>query len=156
MATQKTNEIKAVDSGVVRNLLQDNVASANVLFFEATYEFLGTEATSGDTIQICELPVGAIVLPEQCRVVSEASLGGSALALPKIGDALDDDRYSATSISLDSSTAGNQTVTPNIAASVVTRWPITADTKRVIATFARTNAPTAGKKVKFIIAFRPR
>jgi hypothetical protein len=81
-------------------------------------------------------------------------MGGSVLALPKIGDAGDDDRYSATSISVNSSTAGIVAVTANVTASVVPRHVVTEATKRLIATFTRTNAATAGKKLVFSIAYR--
>jgi hypothetical protein len=81
-------------------------------------------------------------------------LGGSSVAISTIGDASDVDRYSATSISLNSSTAGSAAVTAAVATSVLPRYVITADTRTVTAAFARTNAVTAGKKIAFLLAFR--
>lgn len=154
MVTFKTNEATAQDSGLVRNRVQSNVANGDIRYTEFTYVFTGTEAATGDTIAIGDLPVGATALPEKSLVAFEASMGGSALALPKIGDASDDDRYSATSITVNSSTAGIVGVTANVAASVVPRHVVTEATKRLIATFTRTNAATAGKKLIFSIAYR--
>lgn len=154
MATLKTDLATAIDSGLVRNRISGVAASGSIRFVEATYTFTGAEAASGDTLEICDVPVGAVVLPEHCRLANEASLGGSDLALPKIGDSANDDRYSATSITLHSSNAAIQSVTPNVAEGVIARHTVTAATSRIIATFTRTNAPTAGKKVKFLIAYR--
>lgn len=154
MATQKTNESAAIDSKLVERRVPGNIAGGSVRYFEATYAFLGTEAASGDVIDICSIPVGAVVLPELCRVANEASLGGSDLALPKLGDPVDDDRYSATSVSLHSSNAAIQSFAPNIADGVIARHIVTEATQRIRATFTRTNAPTAAKRLKFLIAYR--
>jgi hypothetical protein len=154
MATFNTKEAQAQADLLVRDRVQSTTSNGDVRFFEATYEFDGTEAATGDNIAVCEIPVGAVVLPEHSSVAFEASLGGSALAIPKIGDSADDDRYSATSISLNSSTAGRVAVTPAVATGIIARHKVTEATKTILADFTRTNAPTAGKKVKFIIAYR--
>ncbi len=154
MATFYTNEAKAQNDLLVRDRVRSTSANGQLRFYEATYEFKGTEAATGDEIVVAEIPVGAVVLPEHSSVAFEASLGGSVLALPKLGDMDDDDRYSATSISLNSSTAGRVVVTPAIETGIVNRHTVTEATKKIVAGFTRTNAPTAGKKVKFILAFR--
>lgn len=138
----------------VKNRVDGNLVTGNVVFAEATYTCTGTEAATGDSINIAVLPVGAMPLPELWRVSNEASLGGSSVAISTLGDASDADRYSATSISLNSSTAGSAAVTPAVATSVLPRYAITADTQTVTAAFARTNAVTAGKKISFLLAFR--
>ena len=138
----------------VRNRNNSDLTNGDVRFAEATYTATGNEATSGDTIEVCVLPVGATPLPELWRVSNEASMGGSVIAIPKIGDAADDNRYSDTSISINSSTAGSAAVTPAVATSVLPRYTVTADTQRVVATFSRTNALTAGKKISFLIAYK--
>lgn len=138
----------------VRNRVDGDLVKGNVVWAQATYTTTGTEAASGDNINVAVLPVGAIPLPELWRVNNEASLGGSVVAIPKIGDAGDDDRYSATSISLNSSTAGSQAVTPNIGVSVLPRYVVTEATRTVVAAITRTNAVTAGKKISFLLAFR--
>jgi hypothetical protein len=138
----------------VRNRVDGDLVKGNVVYAQATYTATGTEAASGDNINVAVLPVGAIPLPELWRVNNEASLGGSVVAIPTIGDAGDADRYSATSISLNSSTAGSAAVTPNIGVSVLPRYAVTADTRTVVAAITRTNALTAGKRISFLLAFR--
>ena len=138
----------------VRNRVDGDLVKGNVVYAQATYTATGTEAASGDNINVAVLPVGAIPLPELWRVNNEASLGGSVVAIPTIGDAGDADRYSATSISLNSSTAGSAAVTPNIGVSVLPRYVVTEATRTVVAAITRTNALTAGKKISFLLAFR--
>lgn len=154
MATFYTAEATTQNTGELKGRVQGDLASGDIRYAEFTYTFTGTEAASGDTIEIGDIPVGAVVIPELSRVANEASMGGSALAITKIGDSTDDDRYSATSISIHSSNAGVTSLTPNVGASVIPRFTITAATKRLVATFTRTNAATAGKKIAFVIAHR--
>jgi hypothetical protein len=138
----------------VRNRTDGDLVTGNVVYAQATYTATGTEAATGDNINVAVLPVGAIPLPELWRVNNEASLGGSVVAIPTIGDSGDADRYSATSISLNSSTAGSAAVTPNIGVSVLPRYVVTEATRTVVAAITRTNAVTAGKKISFLLAFR--
>jgi len=138
----------------VRNRNNGDLTHGDVRFAEATYTATGTEAASGDTIQVAVLPVGAVPVPELWRVANEASMGGSVIAIPTLGDAGDADRYSATSISVNSSTAGSAAVTANVTASVLPRYTVTEATQRVVAAITRTNALTAGKKISFLIAYK--
>ncbi len=138
----------------VRNRTNGDLTHGDVRYAEATYTCTGTEAASGDNIEVAVLPVGSTPLPELWRVSHEASLGGSVVAIPTIGDASDVDRYSATSISLNSSTANSQAVTPAVATSVLPRYVVTEATQRVVAAITRTNAVTAGKKISFLIAYK--
>lgn len=154
MATLYSN-IAASDLTLnVRNRNNGELTHGDVRFAEATYTATGTEAASGDTIEVCVLPVGAVPLPELWRVSNEASMGGSVIAIPTLGDAADADRYSATSISVNSSTAGSAAVTPAVATSVLPRFAVTEATQRVVAAITRTNAVTAGKKISFLIAYK--
>jgi hypothetical protein len=138
----------------VRNRSNGDLTHGDVRFAEATYTATGTEAASGDNIEVCVLPVGAVPVPELWRVSNEASMGGSVIAIPTLGDAVDADRYSATSISVNSSTAGSAAVTANVTASVLPRHTVTEATQRVVAAITRTNAVTAGKKISFLIAYK--
>ena len=138
----------------VRNRVSADLSHGDIRYAEATYTTTGTEAASGDTIEVAVLPVGATPLPELWRVSHEASLGGSVVAIPTIGDAADADRYSATSISLNSSTANSQAVTPALATSVLPRYVVTEATQRVVAAVTRTNAVTAGRRISFLIAYK--
>jgi hypothetical protein len=154
MATLNTAEATKQNDALLASRVQGNLATGDVRYAEATYTCTGSEAASGDTIDVTDVPVGAVVLPEMCRVSNEASLGGSVIAIPTLGDALDVDRYSATSVSLNSSTAGSQAFTAAVATSVLPRFTVTAATKRIQAVLTRTTAPTAGKKISFLIAYR--
>jgi hypothetical protein len=154
MATFNTAEAAKQNDALLANRVQGNLASGDIRFIEATYTCTGTEAASGDIIDVTDVPVGANVIPELCRVSNEASLGGSSVAIPTLGDAGDADRYSATSITLNSSTAGSQAFTAAVATSVLPRHTVTAATKRIQAALTRTNAMTAGKKISFLIAYR--
>jgi hypothetical protein len=138
----------------VRNRNSADLTHGDIRYAEATYTTTGTEAASGDNIEVAVLPVGATPLPELWRVSNEASMGGSVIAIPTIGDAVDADRYSATSISVNSSTAGSAAVTANVTASVLPRHTVTEATQRVVAAITRTNAVTAGKKISFLIAYK--
>jgi len=154
MATFNTAEATKQNDALLANRVQGNLATGDIRYVEATYTCTGTEAASGDIIDVTDVPVGCQVIPELCRVSNEASLGGSSVAIPTLGDAGDADRYSATSVSLNSSTAGSQAFTAAVATSVLPRFTVTAATKRIQAAFARTNAVTAGKKISFLIAYR--
>ena len=138
----------------VRNRVSADLSHGDVRYAEATYTCTGSEAATGDNIEVAVLPVGATPLPELWRVSNEASMGGSVIAIPTIGDSADADRYSATSISVNSSTAGSAAVTAAVATSVLPRYTVTADTQRVVAAITRTNAVTAGKKISFLIAYK--
>jgi hypothetical protein len=153
MAILKTNSALRQDAALLANRVQGTEQSGEIRFAESTYTMTGAEAATGDSFDITDVPVGAVVIPELCSVAWEASMGGSDLALPTMGDAVTANRYSATSISVNASTAGRSAVTP-VPAIVVDRFTVTPATRRVRAGFTRTNAPTAGKKVKFVIAYR--
>jgi hypothetical protein len=154
MATFYTN-IAASDLTLnVRNRNNGDLTHGDVRFAEATYTTTGTEATSGDRITVCVLPVGAVPVPELWRVSNEAHMGGSSVLINTLGDTSDTDRYSTNSISINSSSAGSAAVTPNVAASVLPRHTVTEATQNVVATISRTNALTAGKKISFHIAYK--
>lgn len=154
MATLNTAESTKQNDALLANRVQGNLASGDIRYVEATYTCTGSEAASGDIIDVTDVPVGVTVLPELCRVSNQASLGGSSVAISTLGDAVDADRYSATSVSLNSSTAGSQAFTAAVATGVLPRFTVTAATKRIQAAFARTNAVTASKKISFLIAYR--
>lgn len=151
MATLKTDIRTAQTTGNPKDRVEGQKVSGDIRYCEAVYTTTGAEA-AGDIIEIVTLTAGAIILPEKCSVACEAS-GGTGTAISKIGDASDDDRYSATSIALTS--AAIIAVTPALATSVTLRTPLTADTNTLKATVALTSGSvTAGKKVVFLIAYR--
>jgi hypothetical protein len=153
MATLYASPNTATANETVRNRTSASAAAGDVRFFESVYTFTGAEVTA-DNIVVAKLPIGAVPLPEEFKVAQEASLGGGTNAIPKIGDSTDDDRYSATSITLHASNAGVNSVTPNVGASVIPRHTITAATQEVLANLTFATIPTTGKKVLFKIAYR--
>jgi len=151
MATLYTDVATKQDSPLPANRVAGNKITGENRYIEAVYTTTGAEAAS-DIIDVTDIPIGAVVIPELSRVACEAS-GGTGTAISKIGDASDDDRYSATSIALTS--AATTAVTPAVATSVTLRTPVTSTTKRIKATVALSSGSvTAGKKVVFTIAYR--
>ena len=120
-------------------------------YLEAVYTTTGTEA-NGDIIDIGDIPEGAIVLPERCRIASEGC-GGTGTAITALGDSVTTNRYSTTGYSLMS--AGLKDVIPVLETSVIVRTPVTAATKTIKARFALSSGSvTAGKKIVFMIEYR--
>lgn len=151
MATLKTDVQTAQTTGFAKDRVEGQKVTGDIRYTEAVYTTTGAEA-AGDIIEVVTLPIGAIVLPEKSSIACEAS-GGTGTAISKLGDAGDDDRYSATSVALTS--AANTAVTPALATSVTVRTPMTSTTNVLKATVALTSGSvTAGKKVVFLVAFR--
>jgi hypothetical protein len=116
----------------------------------ATYTTTGAEAAA-DVLEIGDLPAGAQLIPGLSRVVSEG-VGGTTATIAKLGDASDDDRYSATAIAL--TNAGIVTVTPTNAIAL-TPYTITADTRRIKGVLGLAAGPvTAGKKVRIELIYK--
>ena len=154
MATLYTDISTAETSGLLADRVESDLGSGELRYIEATYTCTGAEGATGDSIAVCNVPVGAVVIPELCRVSNEAAMGGASIALPTLGDVGDADRYSATSISIHSSNAATAAVTPNVVASVIPRYAVVEANKTILAVLTRTDAPTAGKKIRFLIAYR--
>lgn len=150
MATFNTAEYTKQADGRLSNRVEGNLTSGDIRLAETVYTTAGTEAAN-DLVNVITLPIGAVVLPELCRYAYEAS-GGTGTAIATLGDAGDDDRYSATSVTITS--AGYTAVTP-VADRVLTRYAVTSATNTVIAKLGLSSGSvTAGKKVKFVIAYR--
>lgn len=109
-----------------------------------------TAAMAADElINLCALPIGAKVIPQLCRVLTEAS-GGTGTTIATIGDAEDDDRYSATAIVLTS--AANLAVVP--AAAITASYAILAGNEIIKAKIGlASGAITAGKIIIFQIVY---
>lgn len=151
MATLKTDVQTAQTTGFAKDRVEGQKVTGEVRYVEAVYTTTGAEAAA-DVIEVVTLPVGAIVLPERSSIACEA-LGGTGTALSKLGDAGDDDRYSATGVVL--TAAAHTAVTPALATSVLVRTPLTTTTNVLKATVALSSGSvTAGKKIVFLLAFR--
>lgn len=151
MATFQTDIQTAQASSNPKDRTNGQKVTGEMQYAEATWTVPSTTVTSGDNIEIITLPVGAVVYPELSRTITDG-LGGTTPAIPKIGDAGDDDRYTATSQSV--TNAANAAWTPNAGASVIPRYAVTKDTTVLIANLTHGGAPTAGKKLQWLIAWR--
>lgn len=112
-----------------------------------TYTVDGTE-TTGDTINFGRLPAGVVVVPALARVSSDGT-GGTG-AITKLGDTLDDDRYSATSIAVASAVSTAVTTTNDQAVSPV-GVPEGGEIITGVLTFA--SAITVGKKITLTLPY---
>lgn len=105
---------------------------------------------AGELVSIASLPIGAVLIPELCRVSSEAC-GGNGTAFDTIGDAGDDDRYSATPVVL---TAAATLVIVPTAAINLTPFAITAGNEVIKAKIGlASGAVTAGKLIRVRLTY---
>lgn len=150
MATLYTTEATAQVSTLLKDRVSnDQTLSGQVRVASCLYTMTGSEAAN-DLIAICSLPVGARLMVDLCRVSSEAC-GGTGTAIATLGDIGDDDRYSATSISLTS--AATTAVTPT-AAIGLTPYSIAAGNEIIYGKLALSSgSTTAGKLVRFRIVY---
>ena len=141
---------KAVDSGRQSlGLVDGDDVSGVVLMATAIYTLAGSEAAN-DTIQLVDLPVGAVVVPQLSSCTSSAD-PGTTLTL-NVGDAADVDRY-AQGIVLSSGGSIPFTNT-NIPAAVATPYRVASANTRVYCTVASAASLTATVKLVFTIAYR--
>ena len=156
MATLYTNLTSVAATTAPQNRVNGELVTRHDLVADATYITTGLEA-AGDLIDIVKLPRGAVVQTARSRVSYEAT-GGTGTAVSTLGDAIDDDRYSVTSIATTS--AGTTAFTP-IAANEVNPYATvgatatTAETQTIKAKLALSSGSvTAGKRIRFEIVYR--
>lgn len=125
------------------------VVLGDVKVLRASYTATGAEV-SADTIAICKLPVGAVVVPHDCRY-AYAAMGGTGTAIASLGDAGSASRYSSTAVTVTS--AGTAAVTPTNAIAL-TPYEIEAGNETLIATLSLTSGNlTAGQRLTFWISY---
>lgn len=118
--------------------------SGELVEFSAKYTILGSE-TSGDTLPIVTLPIGAILRPSSMQVSTDG-VGGTSVVIASIGDAGSATRYSSTSVAL--TTAATNTAVTEAAANALAPYAIASEANRtVVATITHSGAPTAGKLI---------
>jgi hypothetical protein len=141
----------AVDSGrQSAGLVDGDDVTGVVLMATVNYTLAGTEATS-DTIQLVDLPLGAVVLPQNSYCTTSAD-PGTTLTF-NVGDAGSATRY-ANGIVLSAGGCIPFTNT-NIPTAACTQYRIATQTnQRIIATVASAASLTAAVKVTFTIAYR--
>lgn len=149
MATYKTDIATGQQAASVAGRVNGAKASGRIAYVDALYACNGAEIND-DIIEVAELPIGANLLPDLCRVSCEA-IGGTSPVLQSIGDAASDNRYQSTNIALGSEAS---TLFTPVVARMHTPWVITDATKVIRAKFGITSGnPTAGKKVRFRLAY---
>lgn len=129
----------------------ENISDGSVEFATIAYTLAGTE-TANDTINLCILPAGAIVVPQLSSVFSADP--GTTLTLD-IGTAADADAF-ADGITL--SSGGRVEFTSGTAPAALTPTGLTADTGSgnavVYATVASAASLTASVVLHFLIAYK--
>jgi len=128
--------------------LKGRELTAAIMVAMVTHTVTAAEAAA-DVLNIIDLPVGCQLLTDQVKISNDAA-GGTAAVISKLGDATDDDRYSATNVAL--TAAGIVTVTPTNAI-MVTPYRIELANVTLKATLAGTFPMTAGKKITFQIPY---
>lgn len=133
-------------------LASANVASGEVEFAVVEYTLAGTEAT-GDVINVCLLPAGAIPLPHLSGVLVKTD-PGTALTID-LGTA---DNLDGLADGIDCKAVGHVAAMSGTMPAWVTPTPIVADTNSgnaiVKATLASVDTPTADAVIYFVIAFK--
>ena len=136
-----------------------NKQTGNLIFIDATYTLTsGTDETSGDLINIAKIPANAKVVPHLCKILAENP--GTAFNISKIGlikvdsdgSATDDDDAVSTAIDISAGGAfdldyASQAIAQDDAVETEDMW--------LQATLGTITAPTAGQKVRFLIAIAP-
>lgn len=136
-----------------------NKQTGNLLFIDATYTLTsGTDETSGDLINICKIPANAKVVPHLCKISAENP--GTAFNIAKIGlikcdvdgSATDDDDAVSTAIDISAGGAFDfawaaQAIAQDDVAETEDMW--------LQAELGTITSPTAGQKVRFLIAIAP-
>lgn len=129
--------------------------TGEIIYREGIYTLTdGTDETSGDLLRIAKVPANFILIPHLCKIVAEDP--GTAFNITKIGDlavdgttaANDDDRYSGA---IDISAGGAFDFAYSASAAGLAGYKTTKE-MWLTATLGTVTAPTAGKKVRFIIA----
>lgn len=121
------------------------VAGGKVRYQVIPYTVDGSEA-SADTITLCRLKKGAVVIPSLCRVISQAAFDVSDM---NVGIASNDNKYAdamdTTDAELDQPFIGGDNRLAPAA--------ITEDYEDLIATLVTVVTTTAGQLVLFLIAY---
>ena len=149
MANFKSDLITANDQiNISDKVVNGDRTGGLLLYATAILTLAGTEAAA-DTIQLFDLPAGAVIVPQLSHATCDAD-PGTALSLD-VGDAGDVDRY-ANDIVL--SSGGQVAFTSGtMPAAVGTPYQPTAQT-RIYATVVTATAVNATVKVAFTIAYR--
>lgn len=113
-----------------------------------SYTALGTEVT-GETINLCILPINAKVLASKCNIQATATVGTGVTV--RVGDSTAANRYAGT---IDISAGGPFAFTATAGVDTVTPTAITTEASRIVLfTFVAISAITAGKIITTTIEY---
>ena len=128
----------------VRYRPEGQKVTGNIVVTEAVWTTATTDA-SGDKVRWVILPVGAILLPEDCWFFSEGT-GGTTVTFTSFGDEGDNARYATADIALTAASSAVIRVTP--LTTVLLSRPVIAEASKTLVTVTAGTFPvTAAKKV---------
>jgi len=151
MANFKSDLITANDQINISDKVVNGDRTGGILLYAtAILTLAGTEAAA-DTIQLFDLPAGAVIVPQLSHATCSADPSSGTLTLD-VGDAGDVDRY-ANDILLAS---GGQVAfcSGTMPAAVAAPYQPTAQTRIYATIVAASASPTASVKIAFTIAYR--
>ena len=103
MALLSTTVYALQSSLNAKDRVEGQRVSGDIRMFETDYTTTGLEVTA-DVMQVAQLPIGSILLPEKCWVWSEG-IGGTAIIYTSMGDAVDAARYATGDLALTAASA---------------------------------------------------
>lgn len=149
MATWKSQIITAKEQlSVSAKQIDGDITGGDVRFATALVT-LATGMAANDTLQLCDLPAGAVVVPQLCSVTGADA--GQPFTVD-IGDALDPDRY-ADGLDLGAANGQKAFTAPAVPDAVLNPYRLPAQT-RIYATIMTATAVTNGAVLSFLIAYR--
>ena len=149
MANFKSDLITAKDQvNISDKALSASFTGTLPLIQTVSYILTGT-CVANDTLQLLDLPPGAVLLPQLSSVTCADP--GTALTLD-IGDITDTDRYADDIVLSNGGIVEFASQLP-VPAGIITP-KLTTENSRVFATVKTATALTAGVKLTFLIAYR--
>jgi hypothetical protein len=139
------------DAGLLRTRATTTANVGRAIQYKEALVTTTAAWAADELISVCKLPIGAQVLPSLCRIGCEAS-GGTGATIATLGDAGDDDRYSATAV-----VTTAEASLPFVERVANAHTPFIIDTAANQTIKAKiglsSGAFTAGKKILFKIAY---
>lgn len=118
--------------------------TGQLMVTEPIYTTTALEVTS-DVIRWIKLPVGAILLPEKCWLLSEG-IGGTSIVATSFGDQLDNARYATADLALTAASSAILTFTV-LPALILTRYPVLSTSDTIVTPITGTFPATVNKKI---------
>lgn len=146
MANFSSDTYTKQTSLLVRDRQDGNNVSGRIVAFKAKFTTTAAWAAA-DVLDIVQLPVGATLLVQSLRVSTDG-VGGTGCTIAKIGDALDDDRYSATAVAL--TAAGTHLAVTGVNANAIAPYEVLSTSNVVKGVLALSSGSVTADKVVYI------